>query len=260
MKHTIKGLAVASIFFAGAAHAETLKVCAEGAYPPFSLVNDKDELEGFDIDIAHAICDEVGMECEIQQTEWDGIIPALLEGKCDTIIASMSITEERKKQIDFTVKYYNSPARFVAREDADFEFTPEGLADKVVGVQRGSIHHDFMEGEFPDVELKLYGTQDEVYLDLQSGRLDAIIQDSVAADEGFLKQEAGQNYKFVGEPYDIPKYHGEGAGFGVRKEDSALRDRLSAAIKALRSNGKYKEINDKYFDFDLYGKTSDGAS
>ena len=253
MKMTTKALAAATaILFAGAAQAETLKVCAEGAYPPFSLTTESGELEGFDIDIANAICDETGMTCEIAATEWDGIIPALLEKKCDAIIASMSITEERKERIDFSEKYYNTPAKFVARADTDLVDTPEGLADAVVGVQRGTVHQDFLEAKFPDVELKLYGTQDEVYLDLQSGRLDAIMQDSVAADDGFLKTPAGANYAFFGGSYADAKYHGDGAGIGVRKEDTELRDKLTAAIKALRENGKYKEINDKYFDFDVY--------
>ena len=252
---TIKTTAVAAALalLATPALADTLKVCAEGAYPPFSKTTESGDLEGFDIDIANALCAEMGRECDIQATEWDGIIPALLEGKCDAIIASMSITEERKQKIDFSEKYYNTPARFVAREDTDLEFTPEGLDGAIIGVQRGTIHQDFMEGEFPNAELKLYGTQDEVYLDLQSGRLDAIMQDSIAADDGFLKTEAGENYAFFGEPYSVPKYHGDGAGIGVRKEDAELRDELSKAISALRESGQYKEINDKYFDFDIYG-------
>ena len=252
MKTTIKALAAATIFLAGAAQAETLKVCAEGAYPPFSLTNEAGDLEGFDIDIANALCDEMSMTCEISATEWDGIIPALTEKKCDAIIASMSITDERKKVIDFSEKYYNTPAKFVAREDADFDDTPEGLADMVVGVQRGSVHQDYMEKKYPDVELQLYGTQDEVYLDLQSGRLDASIQDSIAADDGFLKTDAGANFAFLGGNHTDVAIHGIGAGIGVRKEDTELRDNLSAAIKAIRENGKYKEINDKYFDFDVY--------
>ena len=252
MKTTATALLAATLLFTGAAHAETLKVCAEGAYPPFSLTTESGDLEGFDIDIANAICDEAGMTCEITATEWDGIIPALLEKKCDAIIASMSITPERKERIDFSEKYYNTPAKFVARADTDLVDTPEGLEDAVVGVQRGTVHQDFMEAKFPDVELKLYGTQDEVYLDLQSGRLDVIMQDSVAADDGFLKTPAGENFAFLGGSYADPEIHGAGAGIGVRKEDTELRDKLSAAIAALRENGKYKEINDKYFDFDIY--------
>ena len=253
MKKSVTALATAMILMTGAAQAaETLKVCAEGAYPPFSVTNEAGNLEGFDIDIANALCDEMGMTCEISATEWDGIIPALLEKKCDAIIASMSITPERKERIDFSEKYYNTPAKFVARADTDLTDTPEGLEDAIVGVQRGTVHQDYMEAKYPDVELKLYGTQDEVYLDLQSGRLDAIIQDSVAADDGFLKTPAGENYAFFGRSHADPKIHGEGAGIGVRKEDTELRDKLSAAIKAIRENGKYEEANNKYFDFDIY--------
>jgi len=251
MKRTIMA-AVATVFITGTASAETLKVCAEGAYPPFSVTTESGGLEGFDIDIANALCDEIGMTCEIQATEWDGIIPALLEKKCDAIIASMSITEERKKRIDFSGKYYNTPAKFIAADDADFEISAEGLEDKIVGLQRGTIHQDFMEGEYPDVELKLYGTQDEVYLDLAAGRVDAIIQDSIAGKDGFLDQDQGKGFAFIGGSYSIPKYHGDGAGIGVRKEDQALKYALSAAIEAILKNGTYGFINAKYFDFHIY--------
>jgi len=252
MKKTITALATAMVLMAGAAQAETLKICAEGAYPPFSLTNESGNLEGFDIDIANALCDEMGVTCEIAATEWDGIIPALLEKKCDAIIASMSITAERKERIDFTAKYYQTPAKFVAADDADIEISADGLSDSVVGVQRGTIHQDFMEGEFPDVELKLYATQDEVYLDLAAGRLDVIMQDSVAAKDGFLDTDSGKGFAFIGPDYSIPKYHGDGAGIGVRKEDVVLKYALTGAISSILENGKYGFINAKYFDFLIY--------
>ncbi|SES79142.1 ABC transporter substrate-binding protein [Oceanicella actignis] len=252
MKNTIAAALAAFGLLTGAAGAADLRICVEGAYPPFSETTPSGELKGFDIDIAKALCDEMGKTCELVKTEWDGIIPALLERKCDAIIASMSITPERQKVIDFSDKYYNTPARFVARKGANIEFTPEGLKGKVVGVQRGTIHQDFMEGEFPGVELKLYGTQDEAYLDLAAGRVDALMADSVAIDDGFLKTEAGKDFEFVGPAYSVPKYHGEGAGIGVRKGDP-MKDEWSKAIKRLRESGKYDEIMHKYFDYDIYG-------
>ncbi|MCB1968903.1 MAG: lysine/arginine/ornithine ABC transporter substrate-binding protein [Geminicoccaceae bacterium] len=236
-----------------AALAADLRICVEGAYPPFSETSPSGELVGFDIDIANALCDELGKSCEMVQVEWDGIIPALLERKCDAIIASMSITEDRKQTIDFTDKYYNTPARFVARADAGLTDTPEGLAGKVVGVQRGTIHNDFMVSEYPDVELRLYGTQEEANLDLESGRIDAVLADSVTLDDGFLKTDSGKGFAFFGEPHSEVKYFGDGAGIGVRKEDTELRDELSAAITAIRDSGAYDEIRSKYFDFDIYG-------
>lgn len=253
MKRITAVSAAMAVLFAGQAIAADLNICVEGAYPPFSETTSSGEVVGFDIDIANALCAEMGKSCAMVQTEWDGIIPALLERKCDAIIASMSITEDRKKVIDFTNKYYNTPARFIGAKDAGLTDTPEGLKGKVVGVQRGTIHQDFMESEFPDVELKLYGTQDEAYLDLQAGRIDAIMADSVAMDEGFLKTENGKGFAFFGKGYSIPKYHGEGAGIGIRKGEEDLKKAFNAAIAKIRSSGKYKEINDKYFDFDIYG-------
>ena len=250
MKKTIIGALVAFIG-AGAAVAEELNICVEGAYPPFSLTNESGDVVGFDIDIANALCAEIGAECTMVKTDWDGIIPALVERKCDAIVASMSITEDRKKVIDFTSKYYNTPARFVAADGAGLD--ENSLEGKVVGVQRGTIHHDFMDGELPDVELKLYGTQDEVYLDMAAGRIDAFIADSVASLDGFLNTDAGEGYAYFGPSYSIPKYHGEGAGIGLRKGEEDLKSRLNAAIEAVRSSGQYEEINAKYFDFDIYG-------
>ena len=251
MRKLLAAAAIAA--FATPALAQDLRVCVEGAYPPFSEINAAGEIVGFDVDITNALCDEMGKECELVQTEWDGIIPALLEGKCDAIIASMSITEERKQRIDFSEKYYNTPNRFAAPEGAGLEDTPEGLAGKTVGVQRGTIHQDYMEAVYPDTELRLYGTQDEAYLDLVAGRVDAILADAVAISDGFLATEQGQGFAFFGGEHTDPEYFGEGAGVGVRKEDTELRDAFSAAIRAIREKSIYKEINDQYFEVDIYG-------
>ncbi|MEO1459461.1 MAG: lysine/arginine/ornithine ABC transporter substrate-binding protein [Pseudomonadota bacterium] len=246
-------LAAALAVLATPALAADLDICVEGAYPPFSETTASGEVVGFDVDIANALCASMGKSCTLVQSEWDGIIPALIENKCDAIIASMSITEDRKKVIDFSKKYYQTPAKFIAAKDAGLEDTPAGLAGKVVGVQRGTTHQQFMEGEFADVELRLYGTQDEAYLDLQSGRIDAIVADSVAMSQGFLATEAGEGYAFFGKDYSIPKYHGEGAGIGVRQSDTELRDAFTKAIEAIRADGSYDAIARKYFDFDIYG-------
>lgn len=238
------------------AQAADLRICVEGAYPPFSATTSSGELIGFDIDMTNALCSEMGRECEMVQTEWDGIIPALLERKCDAIIASMSITEERKQTIDFTNKYYQTPARFVSAEGAELVDTAEGLAGKTVGVQRGTTHHNYMEANFPETELKLYGTQEEANLDLTSGRLDAMLADSIAIDDGFLKTEAGKGYVFFGESHTDPTFFGEGAGIGIRQSDTDLKDALNLAIEAIRASGAYDEIAAKYFDFDVYGNES----
>ena len=249
----ILGTAATVACLAAAAPALALNICVEGAYPPFSETAADGSVVGFDIDMANALCAEMGETCEMVKVDWDGIIPALLERKCDAIIASMSATEERKQVIDFSEKYYHTPAIFAAREDADFTDSPEDLAGKTVGVQRGTIHQAFMEAHYPDTDLALYSSQDEAYLDLIAGRIDATMADSIAIGDGFLKTPQGAGFAQLGEPHVDPAIHGQGAGIGVRQEDTELRDRFSQAIQAIRASGSYDEIAAKYFDFDIYG-------
>ena len=166
---------------------KTIKVGIEAAYPPFSAVSADGTFIGFDIDIANALCEEMGAECTLVQQDWDGIIPALLARKYDAIIASMSITEERKKKVAFTDKYYNTPAKFAQKKGAGITIDAAGLAGKTVGVQRATTHDNFISEVFGDaVEIKRYSTQDEAYLDAVAGRLDLLLADSVAIDDGFL--------------------------------------------------------------------------
>jgi arginine/ornithine transport system substrate-binding protein len=233
--------------------ADKVRIGVEGAYPPFSWVDPDGSLKGFDIDIANALCDEMKVDCEMVQQDWDGIIPALMANKYDAIIASMSITEERKQKVDFTNKYYNTPAKFVRKKGSGIEIDADSMKGKAVGVQRATIHDNFITEEFGEaVEIKRYATQDEAYLDMVAGRLDLLLADSVAMDEGFLQTEQGKDYEFVGPDFNDPKYFGEGAGIAVRKEDP-LREKLNTALDAILKNGTYKAINDKYFEFNVYG-------
>jgi len=231
-----------------------VRIGVEGAYPPFSSVTADGKLIGFDIDIANALCDQMKVECELVTQDWDGIIPALLARKYDAIIASMSITEERKQKVDFSNKYYQTPAKFIRKKGSGIEITMEGLKGKAVGVQRATIHDNFVTEVYGDaVEVKRYGTQDEAYLDLAAGRVDLLLADSVALDDGFLKTDGGKGYEFVGPDFTDPKYFGDGAGIAIRKNEADLQAMLNAAIDAIRANGTYKSIQDKYFNFNVYG-------
>ncbi|MEM7197855.1 MAG: transporter substrate-binding domain-containing protein, partial [Pseudomonadota bacterium] len=119
---------------------------------------------------------------------------------------------------------------------------------------RATTHDSYLSDNYGDlVTIKRYGTQDEAYLDLVAGRIDLILADSVAIDDGFLSTDDGKGFEFVGPSFSDPQWFGEGAGIAVRKSDQDLRDKLSAAIAAIRANGVYAEINNKYFDFDIYG-------
>jgi arginine/ornithine transport system substrate-binding protein len=231
-----------------------IRLGVEGAYPPFSQVGADGKLSGFDIDIANAICAELKAECTMVQQDFDGLIPSLNAKKFDAIVASMSITDERKKAVDFSDKYYKTPARFVVKTGTKLELTADGLKGKTIGVQRTTIHDRFATDTFKTAKMKRYTKQDDAFLDLAAGRIDTTLVDVVAADTGFLKTPQGKNFSFIGPNYDEPKYFGVGAGIAVRKGEKALVEKINGAIKAIRANGTYKKIQDKYFNFDVYGE------
>jgi len=237
----------------GGATAETLRVGVEGAYPPFSKKEADGSLSGFDIDIALALCEQLQRECELVEQEWDGMIPALIGKKYDAIVASMSITEDRKKQVDFSEKYYQTPSRFVAKEGADYELTADGLKGVKIGVLRGTTLQCHVEKVYPEADLRLYNTQEDVFADLVAGRLDMQLNNTLQAIDGFLNTPQGEGFAFLGENVDDPECLGEGTGIAVRKGDP-LAGELSAAIEAIRADGTYQAINDKYFDVDIYGE------
>ena len=249
-------LAVCWVGSASAADAKKkLRVGTEGAYPPFNLVDKKGQVQGFDIDIARALCKEMGMDCEFKVQDWDGLIPGLMAKKFDVIIASMSITDERKQKVDFSNKYYQTPARFVAKKGAGITVSKEGLKGKSVGVQRATIHENFVRDMFGDaVTVKAYATQDEANMDLVAGRVDLVIADATVLLGGFINTDAGKGFEFIGPSYVDKKWFGDGVGIALRKGDNELRQKLNKAIDTIRANGVYQKINAKYFDFDVYGK------
>ncbi len=231
---------------------DKVRIGTEGAYPPFNFFDSNGELQGFDVDIAKALCAEMAVECEFVAQDWDGIIPALIANKYDAIIASMSITEERKEVVDFTNKYYSTPPAMIVPKDSDLSAAdPTTLAGKTVGAQSSTTHATFLEGEYGDSSIKLYGTQDEANLDLVSGRLDAVVADAVVLSE-WLETDDGACCKVLAALPNDPAYFGEGAGIAIRKGEDELREKFNAAIEAILANGTYKEINDKYFDFSAY--------
>lgn len=251
--HLFAAASIAAVaLFAGAASAqEKIVIATEGAYPPFNSLETDGTLTGFDVDIAKALCEQMQAECEIVTNDWDGMIPALQAKKFDAIIASMSITPERLQQVDFSKKYYNTGPAIAVPKDTEITDLA-GLAGKTLGAQTSTTHANYAEKHMPDTELKLYPTADEYKLDIQNGRVDGVIDDVVVLSQ-WVKSEDGACCKIL-TPLDVDvEINGEGAGIAVRKGD-ALADKFTAAIAAIRENGKYKEINDKYFEFDVYGE------
>ena len=231
---------------------EKLRLGTEGAYPPFNFATPEGKLAGFDIEIGDSLCAEMKVTCEWSVQDFDGSIPALQAGKFDAIV-NITITPERAEKVDFTHKYYQTPPAIAVPKDSTLTgATPDDLKGKTLGVQNGTIHANFATDKYSGSEVKSYPTGDEARADMANGRVDAVMDGSVILTE-WLKTEAGSCCKLIGTLTPDPAVHGPGVGIALQKDSKELADKFNAAIDTLRANGKYKEINDKYFPFDVYG-------
>ena len=237
----------------GADEAALLRVGVQNERPPFSFSDDDGELQGFDVDIAWALCAALKAECRLVPLEFTALMPGLEEGRIDAAVASMSITEERLQRVDFTDKYYQASNRFVARRDAR-RVTPSGLAGKTIGVKRDTIHDRYLSDQFASTaDIRRYGYSDEIFIDLALGRLDLTFADGITLTESFLKTDLGAEFDFVGPELSDPQWFGRGEGIAVRKGNFDLLMRLNRALRQILADGTYEEIRTKYFDYDIYG-------
>ena len=241
--------AVAALSLGTTAIAEPLKIgVAAEPYPPFTSPDAAGNWVGWEVDFMVAICKQAELDCVITPTAWDGIIPALTSGQIDVIMSSMSITAERAKTIDFSDKYYNTPAMVMVAADSAITPDAAGLTGKIVGVQISTTHEAYTHKYFGPVasEVKISQTQDEANQDLAAGRVDAVMADSIAL-QAFLDSDAGKACcKSAGMVANDPEILGAGVGFGLRQGDP-LKDKLNAAIAAIRADGTYAA-------FDVYGE------
>ncbi|MEZ5932606.1 MAG: transporter substrate-binding domain-containing protein [Alphaproteobacteria bacterium] len=245
MRHLAILAALAAVTLGGGAtSAQTLTIATEGAYPPFNTTTADGELAGFDVDIAKALCEQMGRECEIVAQDWDGIIPGLVQEKYDAIVASMSITPERLESIDFTDPYYSNYLALVAKDGGSMSV--DDVEGKAMGAQRSTIASEWAEDNYGRRgDIKLYDTQTAAYGDLTAGRIEVLVSDYLPVAE-WLKDNP--DYSLIGEKIDID----DKIGIGIRKGEDDLKQAFNDALKAIRDNGKYKEINDQYFPVDIF--------
>ena len=219
-------------------------------YPPFTSKDTTGQWVGWEIDLVKAVCAKINEKCEIVETAWDGIIPALSAKKIDVIAASMAITPKRKELIDFSTPYYQSAAVMIGAKNGDLDISPTHLAGKIIGVQVSTIHSAYLDKYFAKTStIKTYQTQDEANQDLSAGRVDYVLANGLALDS-FLSTAAECCEAKAAVPYDADVF-GPGVGFGLRKEDTDMNSKLSAAIKALAEAGELEKISAK---FGLSGK------
>jgi lysine/arginine/ornithine transport system substrate-binding protein len=257
---TICFAGAASFAFAlGAAHADTqqaLRFGVEAAYPPFESKTPSGQLEGFDIDIGNAVCQRIKMKCVWVENSFDGLIPALQARKFDVINSAMNITTKRRQAIDFTPPIYVMPIQLVAKRGSNLQPTTASLKGKSIGVLQGSTQEDFVRKHWAKegVQVVTYQSQDQIFADLSAGRLDGGVQEVQTAIDGFLAKPEGRDFDFAGPPVSDPTTLGEGTGFGLRKNDAALKAKIAAALDEMKKDGTLSQLSQKYFKRDIIAK------
>jgi len=267
------GLALSAWAFDAVAKDWTqIRIATEGAYPPWNATDSSGELVGFEVDLAKDLCQRMGVECEIIAQDWEGIIPALQAGKYDAIMAAMSITDERKQVITFSTPYADTPAAFAVLKDSDLasyqgpggridldevdastqaalDDLKQALEGKTIGVQVATTHQNFVDEYLGDtVDVRRYDTQENLDLDLESGRIDAALAD-MSYWQPLMKSEHGENVMLVG-PSMVGGPYGAGIGVGLRQENADLQEMFDQAIGAAKEDGTITELSEKWFGFD----------
>ena len=273
-KFLLSLLALLIFAMAAIANAKTIRIGTEGAYPPWNNLNTAGELEGAEIDFGNEACKRMGVDCEWVTQDWDGIIPALLNGKYDIIIAGMSITEERKQKVNFTNGYMNDGARFWVLKDSGLanlsvagvtkvnmnnaggkEKAAVGqlislMEGKTVCVQSSTTHANFVEQYMSSsAMIKLYQTVDDHNIDLIAGRCDAVLSD-VASALDFMETDQGSNAAFTGPTFSGGPW-GDGVGGAIRKEDTDILEMWNKVIAEMASDGTTANITKKWFGRDM---------
>jgi polar amino acid transport system substrate-binding protein len=251
-----------SLFIAATVSAkELLRVGMECNYFPFNYKDANGDLLGYDVDVAKGVTDILGVDVEFVCQAWDGMIPALLANKFDLIVASMSITEDRAKKIDFSIPYRVSVGRLIGPKkvkvelfDEDGNIIPENFKDVRIGVERASTYASWFKAKLPEVEVVLYDGTETGYLDLMNGRVDMIMTNPMKAHLKFLSKPDGAGYEFKSPPIDEVEFFGPGCGIGMRKGQPELKSQVDAALKKLIKEGNLTEYALKTFPFPIHNE------
>ncbi|WP_350313788.1 arginine ABC transporter substrate-binding protein [Dickeya fangzhongdai] len=246
MKKLVLAALLASTTFStmtfNATAADTIRFAASATYPPFESLDAGNQIVGFDIDLANALCKQLQATCTFTNQAFDSLIPALKFRRYDAVISGMDITPERSKQVAFTQPYYANSAIVIAQKGK--LHTLADLKGKRIGMENGTTHQKFLQDKHPEVKTVPYDSYQNALIDLKNGRLDGVFGDTAVVNE-WLK--TNPDLATVGEKVTDPAYFGIGLGIAVRPDNQALLEKLNSALNAIKADGTYKAINDKWF-------------
>lgn len=229
------------------ANTKPISFATEATYPPFENVDASGKIQGFDVDVIKALCQHMKAQCTFSNQPFDSLIPSLQLGKFDGVFGAMSITEARKKEVDFTDPYYYAKVSFIAPKSTKLETSKAGLQDKTIGVQAGTTLAQYLQETYGNVvTIKTYGSEEDALLDLVSGRVDAVLGDTPLVQQ-WLKVKGHEDFQVIGKSVTNVKYFNNGFGIAVKKGNTKLLQDLNKALKTIKADGTVKKLEQKYF-------------
>ena len=225
-----------------AAAQEEIKFAMEATYAPFEYMDENNLIQGFDVDLANALCEEMKATCTFHNQAFDSLIPALKFKRYDAAISAMDITEARLQQVNFSDAYYDNSAAFISIEGKVAD--QAALEGKRIGVQNGSTHQSYLLEQLPGVTAVPYSSYQDAFIDMKNGRIDSVFGDTAVVAEWFKKED---NLTYVGDQVTNQEYFGNGFGIAVNKSNPELVAQLNKALAAVKANGEYDKIFNKYF-------------
>lgn len=228
-----------------------ITVATWGKYPPFNYLDRKGLPAGFEMDLAQEACQRMKAECEFVAADWNDLIPGLIDKKFDIVMASLDVTPERRRRLGMSRRYYLSPGAFIAAKGAPYDGPPALLRNKRIGVQRDSMHADWLDRNFRrSAQIKRYASVEDELQALAKGEVDAVFGDKAQLWLWSQKPE-GECCALMGQDVKDTQTLGIGVSAGIRREDVKLREAFNKAIGEMLSDGTYKKLNAKYFPFPL---------
>lgn len=241
MKKLIIAAVLAGISVSASA-AETIRFATEASYPPFEFIDAGNEIKGFDVDLANALCKTIQADCTFTNQAFDSLIPSLKFKRFDAVMAGIDITPEREEQVLFTKPYYDNSALFVAQKGKVADVAT--LKGKKVGVQNGTTHQKYLTDKHPEITTVPYDSYQNAILDLKTGRVNAVFGDTAVVNE-WLKQNAV--LAAVGDKVTDKDYFGTGLGIAVSQKNTELQGKFNAALHTIKQDGTYEAIYKKWF-------------
>jgi polar amino acid transport system substrate-binding protein len=230
-----------------------LRILTEADYPPFNYYDEEGQLTGFNVDLARAICRELSVTCEINTAEWKTLVPSLKNNEADAVIASMAINAKSLAEVDFTGRYYSTPARFAARAGSPItEISVSALQDSKIAVVRGSAHEAFLKDFFEGAVILPCATPAEARTALKNGEADLLFGDGISLMFWIQGTDSARCCEFRGGAYSEPRYFGDGVGIAVKKGNARLREVLDYVLARVKASGRYEELMLRYFPLPIY--------